>query len=334
MIETFGETASGEPVKVVTLQADQLTVRVLTWGAVLQSVRLQGVAHDLTHGSDRLSDYLGGMTYHGALIGPVVNRLTNAQAVIAGVRHQFEVNFNGRHTLHSGSVGTHRQNWSVISADQSSCTLGLTLPAGAGGFPANRQVRAHFAVTAPASLTLQVTTTSDAQTIANFANHSYWNLDGTASWAGHNIQVAAEAFLPCCADIKPTGEIRAVAGGEMDFRQPRTIAPHAPDLDNCFVLGRAATKLRDVLWLRGKSGLEMTIATTEPGVQLYDGRNAVRPGRATFEGLAIECQGWPDAPNHQGFPSITVTPDKALTQVTQWRFKRLAPRISGSHCDV
>lgn len=108
----------------------------------------------------------------------------------------------------------------------------------------------------------------------------------------------------------------------MDFRQPRPISPGAPAMDNCFVLGRTRVALRDVLWLTGTSGLTMTVATTEPGVQVYDQRAAQRPGQGLYEGIAVECQGWPDAPNHAHFPQITVKPAEVLTQITQWRFAK------------
>jgi aldose 1-epimerase len=322
MIETFGNTSSGETVQVITLKTGDLTARILTWGAILQSARLDGVSHDLTLGSDRLEDYLGDLKHHGSLIGPVVNRLTNAEATIAGQRHQFEVNFNGRHTLHSGVIGCHRQNWTVVEADDNSCILALTLPAGAGGFPGTRHLRAAFTVQAPASLTMSVSATTDAETILNFANHSYWNLDGTQTWTGHSLQIAADAFLPNDADFKPTGEICPVTGTDMDFREPRAITPGAPAMDNCFVLGRGQQPLRDVLWLTGTSGVTMTVATTEPGVQVYDQRGVQRTGQELYEGIAVECQGWPDAPTHPHFPQINVKPGKTLTQVTKWAFSR------------
>jgi aldose 1-epimerase len=52
------------------------------------------------------------------------------------------------------------------------------------------------------------------------------------------------------------------------------------------------------------------------------GRNAIRPGRAPREGLAIEAQHWPDAPNHADFPGIELHPGDPWEQVTEWRFRR------------
>lgn len=321
-IETFGTTDSGIEVKAITLSAGDLTVRVLTLGAILQSVRLNGVAHDLTLGSDKLADYIGPMRSHGSLIGPVVNRFTNAVAPIGGTLHHFEKNLLGQHTQHSGACCTRAKHWVIEEASDTSATLSLDLPDGEGGFPGNRHVTCRFTVDAPARLRMEVTTTTDAPTLVNFANHSYWNLDGTANWAGHSLRVAASRRLPTTDFFAPTGEIVDVTGTPWDLRESRQIAPGMPDFDTNYCLSDARMSLRDVLWLTGRNGLTMTVATTEPGIQVYDARNAARPGGPYYEGLAIEAQNWPDAPNHEGFPSIEVGPGDACVQVTEWRFAK------------
>ena len=95
-----------------------------------------------------------------------------------------------------------------------------------------------------------------------------------------------------------------------------------PSLDHNFCLSRARGTLRDVLWLTGRGGLTLTLATTEPGVQVYDGRDAIRPLRGRYEGLALEPQFWPDALSHPHFPSILLAPGQAWQQQTRWRFSR------------
>lgn len=321
-IAVFGTTDQGTEVQRITLSAGELTVSVLTLGAILQSVRLQGVAHDLTLGSDRLADYLGPMRSHGSLIGPVVNRFTGAQAPIGGRMHRFEANLLGQHTLHSGACCTRAKHWTIEDVSETAVTLAVDLSEGEGGFPGNRHVTCHFSVEAPARLRMEVTTTTDAPTLVNFANHSYWNLDGTANWAGHRLRVAADRYLPTTDFFAPTGEIAAVQGTALDLREAREIAPGAPPFDTNFCLSDSRTALRDVLWLTGHDGVSMTVATTEPGIQVYDARNAARPGGPFYEGIAIEAQNWPDAPNHAGFPSIEVGPDEPCVQVTEWRFAK------------
>ena len=320
-ITPFGTTAEGIAVQKITITKGDLTASILTKGATLQSVRLAGVNHDLTLGSDNLSDYEGNMRHHGSLVAPVVNRFTDAHAPIGGKTFQFEPNQSGKHTLHFGSNGTQHKVWDVAEVTDSAVTLTVTLPAGEGNMPGNRPVRATFAINEH-GLQLDVTATTDALTLFNVANHSYWNMDGSDTWAGHQMQIAADRYLPVTADFCPTGEIAAVDGTIFDLRHMREIIPGTDTYDHNFCLRDVPMALRDVLWLKGKSGVTMIISTTEAGVQVYDGRGSQRPGRGLYEGLAIEPQNWPDAPNHAGFPSIELAPGQAYHHTTQWRFSK------------
>jgi aldose 1-epimerase len=319
-IEAFGITTRGEQVQKITLHTPSLTVSILTFGAVLQSVRLAGVPYDLTLGSQSLCDYEGDLRYNGSIIGPVVNRLTHAKATIAGKIHSFDVNFNGRHTLHSGSAGTQTKVWQLVRATDTQAILAIDLPDGEGGFPGQRRIEAQFTLEtptpdAPSVLRLTIASTTDAATIMNVTNHSYWNLDGAADFTGHQLRIAADHYLPTNDDFVPTGEIRAVQG-KMDFRAFCPIAPQDPSLDTCYCTAQTQVALRPVLWLLGQSGLMMTVSSTEPGVQVYDCRHA------GFHGLAVEAQGWPDAPNKPEFPQSDLGAGQKLVQVTQWAFDR------------
>lgn len=318
-ITDFGRTAGGIPVKAITLRSHGLTARILTWGAVLQGLWLPGVAHGLTLGSERLADYEGSMIHHGSLIAPVANRISGARAVLDGQELTFEKNFLGRMTLHSGTAGTQGRVWDLQGCDGTSASLAADLPDGAGGFPGNRRITARYEVLG-ATLRLTITAVTDRPTFFNATNHSYWNLDGTGTWAGHRLKVAADEILPTDGDDCVTGAVVPVAGTDYDFRRGKVPAPGRPPLDHCFVLARARRDVTPVLWLQGQGGVTMEVATTEAGLQLYDGRAAIRPGRGPHEGIAIEAQGWPDAPNRAGFPAIVLRPGDILRQVTEWRF--------------
>ncbi len=310
----FGTTQSGQEVHRITLCSGDLTVNLLTWGAVVQDVRLKSVDRSLTLGSDTLADYERHMRHHGALIGPVANRISTARVRLDGMMYELERNQDGRIHLHSGAQATHLQIWQITEVTDSSATLTLNLPDGACGLPGNRHITVTYQVTAPATLTMQITGTTDSKTCMNFANHSYWNLDSSQRYDGHWLQIDADRYLPCTEDACPTGEVTDVSGTDMDFRRGRPVRANEPALDNNFCLSDAQMALRKVLTLTGTSGVKMTVATTEPGVQIYDGRE-------TYAGLAIEAQGWPDAPNNPRFPSIIVTPDRPYSQTTSWSFK-------------
>lgn len=314
-IETFGQTASGAQVQRISLRSDTLDISVLTLGAVLQSVRLAGVAYDLTLGSDKVADYEGAMGYHGSLIAPVVNRITGAQAVVAGQPAQFEANFLGKHCLHSGSTGTQHLLWDIADHGAEFVTLALHLPDGLGGFAGAREVTAQFSLQGD-TLRMDVSVRSDAPTLWNGANHSYWNLDGGDDYSGHVLHVAADHYLPTSGEFIPTGEIVDVTSTAFDFRAPREITPNDPPLDNSFCLARGQMALREVLMLRGTSGVTLRLSTTEAAVQLYDCRHD------GYRGVAIEAQNWPDAPHHAGFPSIALAAGAQLVQSTAWTFSK------------
>lgn len=318
MIAPFGTCADGPTVDAITLAGHGLRLRLLTLGAILQDLRLDGLDHSLTLGRDSLADYEGSFGYYGALIAPVANRLRNARAIVGGKKIQLEPNENGRTALHSGSSGTHQKIWQVNECTEIMCQMSVELPYGEGGFPGNRRISARFELCPDACLRLTIRSETDADTLINATNHSYWNLDGTNSVAGHSLRIAADHVLPTDKDTLPTGVIRPVAGGPFDFRAERVFAPGDPPLDHNFCLSRAQVPLREVLWLRGQSGVAMTLSTTEPGVQVYDHRD--RDPRA--HGLAIEPQGWPDAPNCPGFPPILLRGGETCKQISEWRFSR------------
>ncbi len=317
----FGTDAQGRDVQALTLSTGDLTVRLLTLGAILQDVRLAGVDRNLTLGADRAEDYKDSLLYFGALVGPLVNRLGGAAAMIGDKEVRFEANQGGQHMLHSASVGTYGQIWQVVDHNASQATLAIDLPDGQGGFPGNRHVTVRFSVTG-ATLRMELTGTTDHITLMNFANHSYWNLDGGPTWAGHVLQVAADAYLPVDHDLIPTGEVRNVTGTDFDLRDGRKLVPGQPALDHNFCLSDRVQPLRDVLTLTGASGVSLTLATTEPGVQIYDGGHTRRPGKGIHEGIAIEAQRWPDAPHHPHFPSVILSPGQTYRQTTEWRFSR------------
>ena len=319
----FPTNGAGNSVHRLTLAGHGLSVDLLTRGSILHALRLDGLERNLTLSSDDLADYDGAMKYFGAIIGPVANRLAGARATIDGAEYRFSANHH-RAVLHSGRHGTQFRIWDVIEESAEAATLAVDLPDGMDGFPGNRRIIARWSLQAPATLRLELTATTDEPTLMNPVNHSYWNLTGRPDITGHRLRVAAEHWLPTDSESLPTGEIAPTAGGEMDFRAPRDLTPGAPPLDHNFCLSLEDTPLREVMELAG-GGVTMRVATTAPGLQIYDGRDSDAAGLAPYAGLAVEAQRWPDAPHHPAFPSFRITPEAPFRQVTEWRFARDEP---------
>lgn len=318
----FGTTSAGQKIEKVTLHAGDLRVSILTWGAVVQDVRLAGVDHALNLGSDDIADYEGDMGYYGAIVGPIANRISTGRVKIDGMMYELERNDGGTAHLHSGTKGVHLRVWTIADQSETHVVLTLTLPDGACDLPGNRTVSVTYSVTAPATLKMEITGTTDTRTMMNFAHHGYWQLDNAPTWDGQHLQIAADHYLPITDAIVPTGEIASVEGSSMDLRTGRAQSIASDAYDSNFCLSDTRVPLRDVLTLTGTSGLQMTMATTEPGMQVYDHRHDAGPKARPYAAWALEAQFWPDAPNNPAFPSIMLNPDETYQQTTTWSFKR------------
>lgn len=326
----FGRLKSGRPVQRLTLQAGDLTVRLLTLGAILNDVRLAGVPYGLTLGSNNLAAYDGGpMGWFGALVGPVANRLKEARAMLDGQDLRFAPN-EGTTLLHGGADGISSEIWEIAEQSADHVVFRLTLADGKGGFPGQREITARFTVTPPATLTMVLKATTDAPTLMNLANHSYWTLDGTPTITGHHLSVPAAHYIPVDAAMIPTG-VAPVEGTAFDLRRGITLSPEYPQrLDHTFCLSDTDGAMKHAATLRGKSGVTLSMHSTAPGLQVFDAApidSGTFPGhRGTpeigFCGVALEAQHWPDAPNQPGFPPITLRPGETYRQETRWEFER------------
>jgi aldose 1-epimerase len=332
-LDTLASPESHTPVQRVTLSNGSIAAAVLTRGAILQDLRLAGLDHGLTVGSPDVKAYSGPLCYFGAVVGPVANRIAQGRARLGADTYIFDRNEHDTHTLHGGATGTHGGTWDIDIVQPDRVCLTLALPDGTGGFPGNRTLAADYALIGTDTLELTLTAATDADTWLNLAHHGFWNLDGGPDLTGHRLWIAADSYLPTDARAMVTGEVAPVAGSPFDFRSPRAIGPGTePRLDHNFCLASARRAPEHVLTLTGASGIAMEVSTSETGVQIYDAggfdgggaRDHAGHPIGPFCGLAIEPQGWPDAPNQPAFPSVRVAGGMAIRQITRWRFRRPA----------
>lgn len=331
----FGRSPEGDAVHRVTIGGGALTASILTWGAVVQDLRLDGHEAPLVLGFDRFSDYVERPNYFGAVAGRHANRIRDGRFSIAGRSCQIDAARPQIHGLHGGSHGYARRNWRLAGFGADFCTLALHDPDGTMGFPGSVDVQCSYRVRAEGVLSVDFTATTDEPTLCNLAQHTYFNLDdgGSSDILGHRLQIMADAYLPADAQLIPTGEVRPVDGTDFDFRTARTI--RRPDgevlpYDNNFCLSAARGALRQAARARGaSSGVEMEVWTTEPGLQFYTG-HFLQPGTPgldgrshdRYAGFCLEAQVWPDSPNRPYFPQALLRPDEVYRQTTEFRFRR------------
>lgn len=333
--EEFGATHDGQSVQRVEIGGGGLTAAVLTYGALVQDLRLDGHDAPLVLGFDAFEPYLDHSPYFGATPGRCANRIRDGQFIIDGVRYQADRNFLGKHTLHGGSKGAGKRVWSIAKRGDDFVTLHLTDPDGWMGFPGTLEIDVTYRIRATGTLEIEYEARTDQPTLCNLAHHSYFNLDdgGASDILDHRLMLNAEAYLPVDDELIPTGVVQPVDGTAFDFRAARTIRPTKADnnliYDHNFCRAAARGPLRQAAWAQGaRSGVEMEVWTTEPGVQFYAGHKVAPgvPGHGgrvykAHAGFCLEAQVWPDAPHRPYFPQATLRPGEIYHQVTQYRFR-------------
>ena len=338
--EQFGTMPDGRPVERYVLEDGDVQAAVLTYGAVLQSVRAPDAAGrpaEVTLGFDDLDGYLGDTGYLGAVVGRFANRIAKGRFVLDGVEHVLPSN-HGAACLHGGPEGFSAQLWSAREVP-GGVELFRTSPDGEMGFPGTVEVAVTYLLDDD-GLEVRYAATTDRPTVVNLTNHAYWNLAGRGTVEDHVLRLAASSFVAVDAGLIPT-EVSPVDGTPMDFRSPRRIgdrlrAPdaqvrHAQGYDHAWVLDEADADapdgLRTAVELHDpRSGRVLEVLTDQPSVQFYsgnflDGTAAGRGGAALrqSDGLCLETQHLPDSPNRPDFPSTVLRPGEQYATRTVFR---------------
>lgn len=309
-------------------------------------------------GFDNVAAYADYGGSFGTLLGRFANRIAGGSFSLDGRNWALSRN-SGDATLHGGAVGFNRILWQVAMSEATSeamseatseatseaapvprLVLTLVSPDGDQGFPGELRVTATYLLDAD-TLSLTLAAQTDKPTIVNLSAHPYFNLAGPGAGdvLGHEVIIPAEAFLPTDSAQIPTGEIRSVANTPFDFRQPRLLGSrirlpdpqlyHGLGYDHCYVLGMdSSAALRHAVRVHEPvSGRVLDIHTDQPGVQVYTGNKLTGTfaghGGRTYrqsDGLALEPQGFPDAPHHANFPSAVLRPGEHYRRTIQYRF--------------
>jgi aldose 1-epimerase len=321
----------------------------------------RGHRRNVTLGFKNLGGYLSpayqkSNPYFGAIIGRYGNRIAKGTFQLDGKTYTLDIN-NPPNSLHGGFNGFNVKVWAATSF-KTSRTAGVRMtyhsPAGEGctiphpvtdppqtcttGYPGNLDVTVTYSITRKDRLRIDYRATTDAPTVINLTNHAYWNLHGEGSGTiyGHRLRLNANRYTPDDPTLIPTGAIDPVAGTPFDFRTFHAIGARIRDNNPQLVIGRgydhnwvlnrrpgSANLLKAAVLRDPRSGRQLTISTTEPGIQFYSGNfldgtlygtsgHQYRQG----DGLALETQHFPDSPNHPNFPSTVLRPGQTYRSTT------------------
>lgn len=340
----FGTLPTGESVTVFTLaNGDGMEVRVLDYGATIQSIRVpdrDGRIVDVTLGYDDLGGYLSDTYYMGAVAGRYANRIANGQFTIDSTTYQLARN-NGPNHLHGGERGFDKVRWHAEPfqrGDSVGVTLHYTSPAGEEGYPGTLEVQVTYVVTMSNELVVAYHATTDAPTHVNLTQHTYFNLAGQGDILDHGLSIDASRYTPIDSTAIPLAELANVEGTPFDFRALTPVGSRIgvdhPQLalgdgyNHNYVLDRMDDDLTHAARLVDPiTGRTLDVYTTAPGVQLYTGNrlsgNVVGKGGVPLErraGLYLETQYYPNSPNRPDFPSTLLRPGDSYDSRTVFSF--------------
>ncbi len=324
-------------------------IKILNYGARVMSIKTcnkNNKLGEIVLGYDKPEEYLKGNPYFGATIGRCANRISNAKFSIGCRLYRLEKNQSDDH-LHGGTGGFHQVYWEMglveKKDDIQSVVLNYISPDMEEGYPGELKTQLTYSLTNEDELIIEYFAESSKTTIVNLSHHSFFNLkDGGKSKIDHHVlKINADHYTPVSEKVVPTGEIRTVENTPFDFRTFHEIRERIYDEDQQLDFGKGydhnfvLNKYSSELFLAAEiyereSGRAMEVYTTEPGLQFYTG-NFLDGSDIGIDGIVyqkksafcLETQHFPDAPNHDNFPSILLMPGQKYVQKTIYKFKTI-----------
>jgi aldose 1-epimerase len=340
----FGKTPDGQEVYLYTLEnKNGLKAEIINYGGIIASLYVpdkEGKVDDIVLGFDTFEGYLENPSpYFGAIIGRHANRIEDACFELNGKIYKL-FNNDGKNHLHGGRKGFDKVIWEVTDKTDNMMRLFYRSIDGEEGYPGNLDVYVKYTLTNENELSIEYEAKSDADTVVNLTNHSYFNLSGHSSGniLKHELKIYADEFTVNNNECIPTGEIIKVEGTPMDFREFKPLEPGLKSsdkhilcvggYDHNFVLNVSGQKPELCAEVYDPaSGRKMQVFTTSSGVQLYTGnylnKDIVGKGGVPYQkwsGLCLETQVFPNGMKHKHFPSPVLKAGELYHNTTIYRF--------------
>ncbi|MBK8953626.1 MAG: galactose mutarotase [Chitinophagaceae bacterium] len=335
---SFG-SLNGRPVtEFVITNSNGLQAGIINYGGIITKIIVpdrNGVLGDVVTGYETFEGFLqSGNPYFGAIIGRCANRMAKGKFLLNGKEYQLSKNA-GNNSLHGGIKGFDKVIWESEVIPGKGVRLSYLSKDGEEGYPGNLNVAVVFSLTDQNEFCLEYSATTDKATPVNLTSHPYFNLSAwkNAKILSHQLQIKATHFTVTDDSLVPTGELRSVAGGPLDFtvEKPigRDIAMLNGGYDNNYVLDKTGEGLElAAIVTDQETGRKMEVLTTEPGLQLYttnsiDEDLLYTKGAVKYEkhcAFCLEAQHYPDSPNQASFPTTILNPGEVYRQTTSYKF--------------
>ncbi len=263
--------------------------------------------------------------YLGATVGRFAGRISNGSFKIDGKNYPLH-NQDGVH-LHGGKIGFDKKYWDVKNLEEGknpSVEFICTSEHLEEGYPGNLKVSAKYQLTEKNEVIITYSATSDAKTVINLTNHSYFNLNGKDSILNHELMINSNGYLDVDDRLIPSGKLNDSKNTRFDCNKNSAInRDDFLGFDNAFVLGESDLKasLNSV-----ETGIKMDVFTNQPACVVYTPEKfpnwnfKSENSYSKFSAICFETQGFPDAPNHSNFPSCMLNPEEKYVNKTVFEF--------------
>ena len=346
--ELWGNMPDGREVYLYTLvNRNGVSASFTNLGAVWVNMNVSdrdGNVVDVVLGFDSADEYLINPPHFGAPIGRNANRIAGAKFAINGKEYKLEPN-NGPNNLHSGPDLYQSRLWDSEAEENdlgTSVSFSLFSPDGDQGFPGNANITITYTLTPDNSLDISYHMICDADTVANFTNHSYFNLDGHdgKDTLKQRVWIDADTYTRADEGSIPTGEFTPVKGTPMDFTVMKPIEQDIHEDYEALVFGGGYDHNWVLNHLQGevslcaasesdKTGIRMEVYTDLPGIQFYTAnflKNMTGKGGAVYEKRCCYCfetQYYPDSVNKPEFQSPVLKAGEEYKTTTIYKFSNI-----------
>ncbi len=339
IIGRYGEIGGKEVHKYILDNNNGLKAEILTYGGIISKLIFHGT--DIVLGMDCLEDYLDNDGYFGALIGRNSNRIEDAKFELNKKFYNLFPN-DGKNNLHGGRVGFNAVIWEAepVSGEEPALILTHRSPDGEEGFPGEVTVKVTYTLTKDNSLVIHYEGETDADTVLNMTNHTYFNLNGHASGkvTNHTLWLRSSFFTLNNSQCLPTGEIMSVKNTAFDFRTAEALGKRITSgtkqlemfggFDHNFAIEGSGYRLAAML-RSDASGITMEMYTDRPGVQVYTG-NAIDDTRKRKDdaiypihgGICLETQSFPNGLKYSHFPNGFLKKGEKYDTITEYKFTK------------
>jgi len=342
----FGKLDDGSVIKQFKLRNARGSIATfLNLGASWVGFQREADKESLVLGCTSAEAFANQHAFLGSTVGRWANRIGHGRLALNGQMIQLEINLPPHH-LHGGNSGFSHQIWqsNIQLVDDKTPTLTFTYfsPDGEGGFPGNVSTTVTITLTDDDTVNFQYHATTDADTVLNITNHSYFNLAGQSegNLKNHEFKIESQTYLDADETALPTGTLLSTQNTVLNFTDwvnayqnltPMTdeVLVRAGGYDHCYCFENDR-KLKVLATARHlATNTELTCRSNLPGMQFYTsnflGGTPVGNGThyQTHGAFCFEPGLWPDSPNHSHFPESVISPEQEFSAIIEYSFKSL-----------